>query len=249
MDPAQLPLSLPILFTLLVIGVSALWIYGIADGARKAGFTDQERRRLGMRSLLVLAAWLAFTGVLAIRGVYLDTDSMPPKILLIAAPAIIAGIVLARLKTAARILDATEPSFIVGAQSFRLVIEILFYFLLINNAMPELMTFEGRNMDIIVGLTALPFAMLYKRGKISDHALRIWNYVGLAILFNVMIHGILSSPSPMQQIQTVPVNDFMLHFPFVWLIALLVPTALTGHLLSLRQLALRRAKLGAIAIA
>jgi hypothetical protein len=248
MNLAELPSYISVLFVALCLAVVMLWIVGISSAASKAGFTSSEKKKLLGRFTLVMLLWLATTGILASNGFYLKTDTMPPKILLVVGPALIAGIFLSRTKTAARLLAASSPSFIVGAQSFRLGVEIIFYFLLINNAIPSLMTFEGRNMDIFVGLSALPVAWLYKRGKLNDQALRIWNYVGLIILLNVMIHGMLSAPSPIQQITTVPVNNFMLHFPFVWLIALLVPTAFTGHLLSLRQLALRRAQ-PAVAIA
>jgi hypothetical protein len=248
MNLAELPSYISVLFVALCLDVVMLWIVGISNAASKAGFTASEKKKLLGLFTLVMILWLAATGILASNGFYLKTDTMPPKILLVVGPALIAGIFLSRTKTAARLLAASTPSYIVAAQSFRLGVEIIFYFLLINNAIPSLMTFEGRNMDIFVGLSALPVVWLYKRGTLNDQALRLWNYIGLIILLNVMIHGMLSAPSPIQQITTVPVNNFMLHFPFVWLIALLVPTAFSGHLLSLRQLALRRAQ-PAVAIA
>jgi hypothetical protein len=249
MNMAELPVYIPLLFATLVLTVAMLWLVGIHRAATAAEYTASKSRSLLNRFTLVLLAWLGLTGILAMNGFYLDSQSMPPKIMLVVLPALILSIVLSRTKTATRLLAAIEPDFIVGAQSFRLGVEIIFYFLLINHGMPEMMTFEGRNMDISVGITALPMAIMHKRGKISDRTLRIWNYVGLAILLNVMIHGMLSAPTPFQQIVTTPVNNFMMHFPFIWLIAFLVPTALTGHLLSLRQLSLRRAQKRAIAIA
>lgn len=170
----------------------------------------------------------------------MKTDSMPPKILLVVGPALIAGILITYSKRAKQLLASLPMDFIVRAQSFRIAVEVIFYLLLINNAIPALMTFEGRNMDIFVGITAMPVAMLLKHGKLNASNLKLWNYVSLIILLNVMIHGMLSAPSPIQQIATVPVNNFMLQFPFVWLIALLVPTAFVGHLMSLRQLSLQK---------
>ncbi len=236
----EVPYYISILFILLTFAVFALWILGVNRAAMHAHLLPTESMALARRFTIGIALWLAATGVLASIGFFMQTDAMPPKILLVAGPALIAGAVLTYSNRAKNLLRALPITFIIRAQSFRLVVEIIFYFLLINGAIPALMTFEGRNMDIFVGLTAIPVAMLAKRGKLSDAHLKLWNYVGLMILTSVMVHGMLSSPSPIQQIQTVPVNNFMLQFPFVWLIALLVPSAFVGHLMSLRQLSLKK---------
>jgi hypothetical protein len=249
MNISELPVYISLLFAALVFAVAITWLIGISRAATLAGMSVAEKRKLLNRFSLALGIWLAITALMAMNGFLLETDSMPPKILLVVAPALIAGILISRSKMTARLLAALPTNFIIMAQSFRLGVEIIFYLLLINNAIPTLMTFEGRNMDIFVGLTAIPMAMLARSGKLSDRSLRVWNYAGLAILLNVMIHGMLSAPSPMQQITTVPVNNFMFHFPFVWLLALLVPSAFTGHLLSLRQLSLRRAHVRKVVIA
>jgi hypothetical protein len=249
MNISELPVYISLLFAALVLAVAMTWLIGLSRAATLAGISSAEKRKLLNRFSLGLGTWLAITALMAMNGFLLETDAMPPKILLVVAPALIAGILITRSKMAARLLAALPVDFIIIAQSFRLGVEIIFYLLLISNAIPTLMTFEGKNMDIFVGLTAIPVAMLARRGTLSDRWLRMWNYAGLAILLNVMIHGMLSAPSPMQQITTVPVNNFMFHFPFVWLLALLVPSAFTGHLLSLRQLSLRRSRVSNVAIA
>lgn len=236
----DVPAYISVLFITLTLAVFAVWIFGISKAAKLAGLADTDRTSVIRRFAMPLVLWLAGTATLASSGFYMKTDSMPPKILLVVGPALIAGILVAYSKRAKQLLLALPTDFIIRAQSFRIAVEVIFYLLLINNAIPALMTFEGRNMDIFVGLTAIPVAVLVKRNKLSDINLKLWNYVSLIILMNVMIHGMLSAPSPIQQIVTVPVNNFMLQFPFVWLVALLVPSAFVGHLLSLRQLALKK---------
>ena len=217
-----------------------MWLRGIWLAGQVAGLMPEDRARIVTLFGLVCSVWLLLTGTLAMKGVFLDPDSMPPKILLVAGPSVITGIILSFTRTARSLLAALPTHYIIGAQSFRVGVEVIFYLLLIHEALPELMTFEGRNMDIFVGLTAIPVAILARKGKLNDAVLIAWNVIGLGILLNVMIHGIISVPSPIQQIQTTPVNHFMLHFPYVWLLSLLVPTAFAGHVLSLRQIAIKR---------
>lgn len=236
----ELPGYIELLWVALVAMVLGAWLRGIWLASRLAGYSPEARVRISVLFAFLSCMWLLLTGTLASKGAFLDAESMPPKILLVAGPSVIIGIVLSFTRTARELLSALPTHYIIGAQSFRLGVEVIFYLLLVHHAIPELMTFEGRNMDIFVGLSAIPVAMLARKGKLSDTMLIVWNILSLAILLNVMIHGILSSPSAIQQIQTTPVNNFMLHFPYVWLLSLLVPTAFAGHVLSLRQIAIKR---------
>jgi hypothetical protein len=63
-----------------------------------------------------------------------------------------------------------------------------------------------------------------------------WNLAGIVILLNVVVHALLSTPSPFRVIVTEPPTTFIGHVPYIWLPAFLVPLAWLLHLLSLRQL-------------
>lgn len=244
-----LPFYISVLFAVLVLGVSSVWLRGISLAASHAGWSYDQRAKAIYRFGSGLALWLFLTGALALSSFFMQVNALPPRMLIAAVPAILFAIYLARAKKTAQLLQGLSSHWIVAAQSFRFVIEVIFYLLLINNAIPELMTFEGRNFDIVIGATAPIVAWLYKSKKLNDTALRIWNYAGLAILMNVVIHGVLATPSPIQQIVTTPPNNFLLHFPFVWLPAVLVPTAFAGHLLSLRQLSIKQVNASRITFA
>ncbi|TAH22438.1 MAG: hypothetical protein EAZ08_00730 [Cytophagales bacterium] len=45
----------------------------------------------------------------------------------------------------------------------RIPVEIILFWLFVNKAIPELMTFEGRNLDIIAGITAPTALQAYRR--------------------------------------------------------------------------------------
>jgi hypothetical protein len=101
------------------------------------------------------------------------------------------------------------------------------------------MTFEGRNWDILVGLTAPLVALVLTRKPLLGFA-KLWNIAGLLILGNIVGVALLSAPLPFRVFLNEPANTIIAEFPFVWLPSVLVPIAYTLHLLSWRQL-MRRA--------
>jgi hypothetical protein len=56
-----------------------------------------------------------------------------------------------------------------------------------NNTVPQLMTFEGRNFDIMSGLTA-PFVFYFGfiKKTLGTKVILIWNLVCLGLLINVV---------------------------------------------------------------
>ena len=98
----------------------------------------------------------------------------------------------------------------------RVGVEIVLYYLFIYSLIPESMTFSGRNFDILAGLTA-PFVAYYgyNKGKLSDTFLLVWNWVCLILVSQVVITGILSAPTPFQQLSLNEPNTGILYFPFV----------------------------------
>jgi hypothetical protein len=99
------------------------------------------------------------------------------------------------------------------------------------------MTFSGRNFDILSGLTA-PFVYYFGfvRKKLSTAVILLWNFVCLLLLFNIVAHAILSAPFPFQQLAFSQPNIAVLHFPFTWLPACIVPLVLFSHLVTIRKL-------------
>jgi hypothetical protein len=104
------------------------------------------------------------------------------------------------------------------------------------------LTFEGRNFDILVGLTALPVAWLcFARRAGPRLGAVVWNVAGIAILANIVIHALLSAPTPFQVLRTEPPTTIIATLPYIWLPGFLVPLALSLHVASLRTLGVRPA--------
>ena len=175
-----------------------------------------------------ISVWLAFTATLGASGVLSNFDARPPRLMLVVLPALVGAVVLGRRM---RVPSAAWP---IAIQTMRVPIELALFSLWKAGDIPVQMTFEGRNFDILVGLTAPFLAWAVARGKASRAVVVAWNVLGLGLLANIVIIAVTSVPGPLHLDWPGPPNTIVATFPSVWLPAFLVPVALFGHVASLR---------------
>jgi hypothetical protein len=193
--------------------------------------------RVPRLAVLGLVAWLALTGILAIRGFFAEFASVPPRILPALLVPLIGGCLVLRSPGARALLARTRPQGPIYLQSFRIVMEIILWLLFVQHRAPAIMTFEGRNVDILVGLTAIPVGYLcFVRKAWPARVALWWNVAGILILLNVVVHAQLSTPSPFRVFVTDPPVTFIAQWPYIWLPGFLVPLAWLGHVASISQL-------------
>ena len=125
---------------------------------------------------------------------------------------------------------------LVSLQIFRVFVEILLWMSFLQNLLPVQMTFEGRNFDVLSGLTA-PFAAYFLAN--NRIGLVVWNILSLALLANILAVAVLSMPTPFRYFINEPSNTIVTTFPFIWLPGLLVPLAYGLSFLSIRQVAIQ----------
>ncbi|GAA4368364.1 hypothetical protein GCM10023185_41070 [Hymenobacter saemangeumensis] len=225
------------LFLLLVAFLAFLSLRGFRAALRAAGSSlERSRRGVGLAAALLLA-WLAYVGVVAQSGILRDFTALPPRLLLVLLPPFAFAAALCLLPAVGRLLDTAPSAALVYVQSFRVLMEIILWLLFRAGVVPVQMTFEGRNWDILVGLTAPVVAyMCFTRRAWSPGVAMLWNLGGLALLLNIVIVSALSTPAPFRVFMEGPANTMVADLPFVWLPSFVVPVALCSHLLSLRQL-------------
>lgn len=233
--PAPVPVWLTVAFIALVLGVATLLLVAVA-----------LRRGGGAAAVASLAVdgWLGVTAVLAAAGLFEDFARIPPRIVLAFVPPLLAILWLCRSAAVGRLLDEVPPGWLVYPQAFRIVMELILWQLFVVGAIPAIMTFEGRNVDIVVGLTAPLIAwQSFGRRAWSFRAAVWWNVAGILILLNVVVHAQLSAPTPFRVFMTQPPVTFIAYLPWIWLPTFLVPFAWALHALSIRQLLRREAAL------
>jgi hypothetical protein len=242
-DPLpELPFATSVFFGAIVLAVLVAIAAGVWHTADRLGFPRGGSRRLATDVTLALIAWLALTAFLANSGILLQFEALPPRIMFVLVPALIAVFVVGTAPKFSPFLLAVPLAWIIGLQTFRLPLEIVLWQLHRAGVIAPLMTFEGRNFDILIGATAPVVAALYAKGRISLRWVGWWNVAGLLLLANVVLHGLLSAPTPFQQIQTQPPTTFVARWPYVWLVALLVPLALFLHIVALRILGVEKTR-------
>ena len=190
----------------------------------------------------LLATWLTVTFVLARSGV-LRFDTRPPTIALLILVANLAATIFALSRAGARVADTVPLVALVALQSFRLPLELVMHRAASEGVMPPQMSYGGWNFDIATGVLAIAVAFLARhRGPVLA-----WNILGTLLLATIVVISTLSSPLPIRVFHGEPANVWIAHAPFVWLVSVLVPIALAGHILIFRAL-LRRRRDGGAAI-
>ncbi len=187
--------------------------------------------------ILTLVAWAAISAALSLSGFLSDFSTFPPRMMIVLLVPLLVVLFFTFSSRSDIYLKKIPAAWIVLMQSFRVVVELFLWWAFLDELLPRQMTFEGRNFDVLAGLTAPIVALLwlgYHRRK--PILVIIWNVLGLVLLFNIVIIALLSMPTPARFFMNEPANTLVATFPWVWLPALLVILALALHLLSIKQM-------------
>jgi hypothetical protein len=188
-------------------------------------------------TLIVLLTWLALQTAIGLSGFYTVTDTIPPRFLLLVLPPVLLIIGLFTTSKGRQYIDSLDAKTLTILHTIRIPVEIVLFWLFINKTVPELMTFEGRNFDILAGLTApVIYYLGYIRNQLDRKVILIWNFICLGLLLNIVVNAVLSAPFPFQQFAFDQPNIAVLYFPFNWLPSCVVPLVLFSHLATIRQL-------------
>jgi len=219
----NLPDSLIIIFLLTVILTFLLFINAVKNKATAA---------------VVLVIWLAVTGILSFRQVFQNTSTIPPRLMIVLAPAILFIVLLLVTKSGRRFTDSIDLKKLTLVHIIRVPVEITLFMLCGQKLIPELMTFAGRNFDILSGITApIMYFICFRNSQLKKRRLLlVWNFICLGLLLNIVINALLAAPFPFQQFAFDQPNIAILYFPFTWLPCFIVMIVLYSHLAALRQL-------------
>ncbi len=192
--------------------------------------------RYNIKLLLLILALATYQALLGINGFFLDAEAMPPRLIFIILPALVLGVLAFITPAGRKLLDGFNMEAYTWLHTIRVGVELVILSLFLHHLMPESMSFEGRNFDILSGLTA-PFIAWwgYRKKQLNKKVILWWNILCLGLVLQVVITGILSAPSAFQQLAFDQPNVAVLYFPFVWLPGIVVPIVIFGHLVAIRQ--------------
>jgi hypothetical protein len=229
--------SIPFSVSLLFACTTLLSIFLFLVAIRKS--SSETTRKKTVSIFIGIVFWLALQSFFSITNYYSsDTTSLPPKIAVLGIiPLFIVILLLFIFSSGRRFMDSLPFKYLTLIHVVRIPVELVLYFLFVYKTVPELMTFTGRNFDILAGLTApIIYYFGYVKQKLNRTTLIIWNLISLGLLLNIVINALLSAPSPIQQFAFDQPNTAILYFPFSLLPTFIVPVVLFAHLVVLRQL-------------
>jgi len=226
-------------FILLTLGSFALLFLEIKKAVNNTGWSSSRKTKFTSFFLVGLIVWTLFVSAWSISGRMGNFQIFPLNMIPVLAVPLIAILAFTFSKTGKDILVHIPTQNIIRLQAFRFFVELLLWALYLENQAPIQMTFEGRNWDVLSGISAPIITLFITKGKISKIGLIIWNITCLALLVNILAIAILSMPTPLRTFMNEPSNTIVTQFPVSWLPGLLVPLAYGLHFLSLRQLLLK----------
>lgn len=201
-------------------------------------YTIRQVSQIGVRRFLFISLlWLAGLAVVAANQFFLHLNAKPPRFVFVIGPPLFLIIVLVATTKGRFWISQLPLSRLTLLHIVRLPVELTLYGLYVYQQIPQLMTFEGRNYDILAGLTApLVAYFAFKSGKLSVRWLFVWNILALGLVVNIVIYAILSAPFPFQQVGFEQPNVAVLKAPYVWLPGVIVPIVLFSHVIVIQRL-------------
>ena len=191
----------------------------------------QQNRIPNAWFVVCITAWLLLQGAVSYAGFY-ENFSLPPRLFLTGVgPALLVIVFLLMMRNTRMLIHQLSPGDLAWIHVVRIPVEAGLFMLYAHKVIPEYMTFEGRNFDIIAGITAPMVAIAYKKQWIGNKALLIWNFICLGLLLNIVIHAIICAPFPViQQMAFDQPNLAVFSFPYAYLPTVIVPIVLFSHL-------------------
>ena len=199
---------------------------------------DRPALPLVAMSALAVVGWMAATYAAAQSGVLARFDLRPPPFMLLALAVGLLGPLLAWSAAGTALVEGLPLAWLVGLQAFRLPLELVMHQAYQLGLMPVQMSFSGNNFDIVTGITAAMLAVTLAFRTVPPWMVWAWTLAGLGLLANIVAIAIASSPL-IQAFGPERVNTWVMQAPYVWLPAVMVVTAWSGHLVIWRALRAR----------
>jgi hypothetical protein len=217
----NLPLYITIIFDFITL-VTVLLFFKATNYSRPVIF------------LLVLG--LVLQGLISLTGFYTVSNTIPPRFILLVLPPLVVIATLFFTLKGRMFIDSLDIKTLTLLHTIRIAVEIILFLVFLQKGIPGIMTFEGRNFDIISGLTApVIYYFGFIKKQLNEKIIAAWNIVCLVLLINIVITAILSAPFAFQKLAFEQPNVAILYFPFVWLPCCIVPIVLFSHLVAIRR--------------
>jgi hypothetical protein len=218
-----------------VLWTLILCVYNTA--LQKTMTQRKTRRKKLFITSFVMAIWLGIQYLLSENGFYSNLNLAPRIPLFMVLPLFLFTLILFKKNKKKPFIQAIPIYIPIAYQSFRAVIEGLFYYTFLQGILPVQVTFEGVNYDVLWGISAVLMGMYAFRKNASKKLLIIWNYIGIGVVAFAAFTFITSFYFPsIWGSENLRISKEFNQFPFLLLPSFFMPSAIFVHVLSIIQL-------------
>ncbi|HMG68197.1 MAG TPA: hypothetical protein VK588_10940 [Chitinophagaceae bacterium] len=191
--------------------------------------------------ITVLFVLIVIQSALGLAGFYSNPATLTTRFPLLVAPLLFFCIAQFFTQKGKLFLDSLDIKALTILHTIRVGVETVLFWLFVHKAIPRAMSFEGRNLDILSGLTApLVYYFGFVKHKLSRQVMIVWNVACMLLLFNVVTNAFLSLPARFENFGFEQPLIAVGYFPFLLLPAILVPLILFSNGATIRQLVLNK---------
>lgn len=218
----NLPISVSIAFIL--ISITTTFVFYLAANKNKKAF-------------LIVTIYLIVQGLLAYLNFYSAQPLNPAKVPIVVLPSFALLFYTLFSSSGKKFILSLNLKTLTLIHTIRIPVELVLFLLFTHKAIPEIMTFEGRNFDILAGISApIIYYFTFIKNNIGRNGLLLWNIISLGLLINIIVYAIFSLETPIQQFGFNQPNRAILYFPFIWLPAVVVPLVFFSHCAAIQRL-------------
>ena len=187
--------------------------------------------------IFLLSFWIFFQAILSLNGFHQNSAAFPPRLVLFGVFPALLLLIIYFIFFRQNFIEKLPLKILTILSVVRIPVEIVLLWLFQNQFVPQSMTFEGRNFDILSGITApIIYFLAFRSRQVNRPLLIVWNIFSIALLFNIVITAILALPAISPNLPTELQNRAVTFFPYIWLPTIVVPIVLFSHLASLWKL-------------
>jgi hypothetical protein len=229
----------------IAVVLALLFVWAVDHAGLTAGLERRTRRRQTLVAALAVVAYMGSIAVLALGGVLGRFDLRPPPLVLWLLSILGVGFGVGLSPLGRRLAHELPFVALVGVQAFRLPLELVMHRAATEHVMPSVMSYGGYNFDILSGISAALLGGALLRGRPPRALVVAWNLFGALLLANIVVIAFLATPL-VHAFGPEQLNTWVTEFPYAWM-AVMVASALLGHVLVARKLSFERAPMGAAA--
>lgn len=183
------------------------------------------------KALVFIILWAILHSILALNNFYLinETATFNPFVFIL-IPSFSIILYTAFSKKGKQLYQKRNVLISPVIHVIRILVELFLHYLFLKELIPKEMTFEGRNFDIVIGISAIIIIIMCRFLQLPKQLLLLWNYTGLAFVLFILVNGILASPITYKMFHFSQPNVAILYFPFILLPAIIVPIVIYTHL-------------------